>query len=144
MTALASIIAASSTGCTALAIVTTVKEPQSTTVIDARVTTHQADLSGQLCYVEKRVRTVSIVHINPKYAVGALIEALVFGIALGVGENNYKSFCGPTVCPENWAYGALALDGVTELTYAFLRNNEVSTSDDWQQTSETQPCVQAR
>ena len=128
-----------STGCLAVAIVKTAKDPVSSTEVEARVTTHQADVSGELCYVEKRVRSVSTVHVPVDYRISAITEIVAGAITIGVGaSSNYagKSYCDACV----YIGVPIAADGVLTALYIWLRDNEVSTSESWNQASETAPC----
>jgi len=129
-------------GCTALTIATAIKEPVQATDIDARVSSRAADVDGVECYLEKRTRSLSVVHVSPTYKLGSLVYALAgtIGFVAATSASKQPSGCGPTQCPDLWALGLVAGDGLIAVGYAVIRDRSSTNSESWQLSNETAPC----
>jgi hypothetical protein len=120
-------------GCLAISIASTTHEQAHRTQIDTRVTSRQADVSGQKCYVENKFRVESSVsEWRGRSSIArpfAALEMLFGGIVAGT-----------TAPPDQYYWAGAAADGVLALAYALLRDDSVSTSEDWEDSQDTAPC----
>lgn len=138
-------LAAANSGCVALMIASAHKEEVDRTDVDVRVSRHRADVSGTLCYVEKRSRVVSRIHVDqprPLRRAGALIEVLAGGAVLLAERLDYTD-TGPAVAASpSPPYGLIPIaDGVSALAYYLFREGSVSTSESWELSSDTASCA---
>src|SRR5690349_8267883 len=74
---LGAVACAGATGCLVITVAKTSHEEMSRMTVDTRATNHQADVSGERCYVEQKTRVDSKVHMHREYAAVGLVEALV-------------------------------------------------------------------
>jgi hypothetical protein len=120
-------------GCVFIAIGSTTHETVNRSQIDTRVTSRQADVAGEKCYVENKYRVVSNVYVlrgRSSIIRGlAALELLFGGISAAV-----------TAPPDGYYWAAGAADGLLALAYTLLRDQSVSTSDGWEDSTDTAPC----
>lgn len=124
--------AALSSGCLVISVAATSHEELSRTMVDTRNTDHQADVSGQKCFVEQKTRVVSKVQMHREYAAAGLLEALI-GTFPAFDDN----------VSQNYRYGGYAMiaDGLLAAIWTYVHNQSVVTSEDWALTSETGTCA---
>lgn len=123
---------AAASGCLVITIGKTSHEEMSRMTVDTRATNHQADVSGQRCYVEQKTRVDSKVHMNRGYAAVGLLEALV-GTFPAFGDGG-----SPAV-----RYGGFAMiaDGLLAAAWTYVHDQSVSTDESWTLTSDTGSCA---
>jgi hypothetical protein len=121
-----------SSGCIAIAIGKTSHEEMNRSTVDTRATSHQADVSGQRCYVEQKTRVVSKVHMHREFAAAGLLEALV-GTLPAFDDN----------ASQTLRYGGYAMiaDGLLAAFWTYIHDGSVSTDEDWAMTSDTGSCA---
>lgn len=119
-------------GCLVLTVANTSHEELSRSMVDTRTTDHQADVSGQRCFVEQKTRVVSKVQMHREYAAAGILEALI-GTFPAFDDN----------VSTNYRYGGYALiaDGLLAAIWTFVHNQAVVTSDDWALTNDTGSCA---
>jgi hypothetical protein len=120
-------------GCVFISLASTTHETVNRSQIDTRVTSRQADVSGEKCYVETKYRVVSNVYVlrGRSSIVRGLagLELLFGGIEAGL-----------TTPPDVYYWAGAAADGLLALAYAVLRDQSVSSSDGWEDSTDTAPC----
>ena len=121
-----------SSGCLVIAIANTSHEEISRSMVDTRATDHQADVSGQRCFVEQKTRVVSKVQMHREYAAVGILEALI---------GTFPAF-DDTASPT-YRHGGYAMiaDGLLAAAWTFLHNQAVVTSEDWTLTNDTGSCA---
>ncbi len=134
-------------GCLAITIGSTKKQELDRTEVDVRVSSSQADLDGQLCYVDKKDRVVSKVQVALHSKTGemlqpwAVLEFLVGGVMLAVERLQFdeeKNF----ISRDGRPWGLIPMvDALAAGIYIFLRDDSVSTSESWKRTSDTASCA---
>ena len=119
-------------GCLVLTVASTSHEELSRSMVDTRTTNHQADVSGQKCFVEQKTRVVSKVQMHREYAAGGLLEALV---------GTFPAF--DDTASQNYRYAGYAMiaDGLVAAIWTYIHNGSVVTSEDWAETSDTGTCA---
>ena len=121
-----------SSGCLVLTVVNTSHEEISRSMVDTRATDHQADVSGQRCFIEQKTRVVAKVHMHGEYPAFGLLEALI-GTFPAFDDN----------VSTNYRYGGYAMiaDGLLAAAWTLIHNQAVVTSDDWTLTNDTGSCA---
>ena len=131
-TVIAALAAVASSGCLVLTVASTSHEEISRSIVDTRTTDHQADVSGQKCFVEQKTRVVSKVQMHREYAAAGLLEALI---------GTFPAFDDNTSSTYRYGGYAMIADGVLAAIWTFVHNQAVVTSEDWAQTSDTGSCA---
>jgi hypothetical protein len=119
-------------GCLAITVAKTSHEEMNRMTVDTRATDHQADVSGQRCYVEQRTRVDSKAHMNRGFAAVGLLEALI---------GTFPAF--DDGVSQNVRYGGYALiaDGLLAAVWTYVHDGSVSTDETWTMTNDTGSCA---
>jgi hypothetical protein len=126
-------LAASASGCFPIALGSTTHEQNNRTQIDTRVSSRQADVSGEKCYVENKNRVTSTVYVLRGRS------GIVRGVA-GVEVVGSGLAAALTPAPNQIYWLIPIADGVLAWAYMLLRDDSISSSDDWEPSTDTAPC----
>lgn len=122
------VCAAALTGCFAITIGQTRKEHLSSTVVETRVSSQRANISGTLCYLDQRI-TVTRRNVIPSMTRPfAGLELLLGGLTAFAPS------------PWNMVGLAFAADGLIALIYILTQDEKMSTRHTWEVSNETAAC----
>jgi hypothetical protein len=115
-----------------ITVAKTSHEEMSRMTVDTRATDHQADVSGQRCYVEQRTRVDSKVHMNRGFAAAGLLEALI---------GTFPAFDDGVSQTVRYGGYAMIADGFLAAVWTYVHDGSVSTDETWTMTNDTGSCA---